>query len=174
MGGDSAVTDSETMQLRVVRQPKVFINQDFIIGCCSSTRIMQLMQHSFTPPDQPSRKEDIEYLVTDFIDAIRTMQKDKGVMKKENELEEHDAQFLVGFNGNLYHVEEDFQVYQTHEPFAAVGAGADLALGALHALKDSSMSPEAKLCLALEAATAYNASVKPPFYVLKLEVEKGE
>ena len=172
LGGDSAASEPATLALRILHEPKVFRNGEMIMGCCSSLRIQQLMQHSLVLPARTEYQDDLEYLVTDFIDAVRAVQRDKGVQKKENEFEEHDAQFLLGYRGNIYYVEDDYQVYRTNEPWAAVGSGSDLALGALYALKGSKCTPEEKIQIALEAAESYNAGVRRPFYVLKLEPEK--
>jgi ATP-dependent protease HslVU (ClpYQ) peptidase subunit len=174
MGGDSALTDTDNMTQRVMADQKVFVKDSMIIGCCSSLRVMQLLEHSLQLPDQGSRQSDIEYLVLDFMDAVRTVLKDKGSLKKENELETHDAQFLIGYNGVIYTVEEDYQMYQCTESWAAVGSGSDLALGAMYALRNVSMTPEEKIRVALEAAASYNATVRAPFYVLKLEPEPEE
>ena len=169
MSSDSAASDPSSLSLRILHDPKVFINDQMLIGCCSSLRVQQLLQHSLVPPDKPERKDDLAYLVTDFMDAVRATQKDKGSMKKEDELETQDSHFLIGYNGRLYYVEDDFQVYRTNDPWAAVGCGADLALGALYATKNSAMAPQERIIIALEAAVEYSAGVRPPFHHLKLE-----
>lgn len=167
MGGDSAAADPTSLALRILTDPKVFVNDALVIGCCSSLRILQLMQHSLDIPDKPERKDDLAYLITDVMDAVRAMHKDKGSGKKENELETHDSHFLIGYNGCIYYVEDDFQVYRTPDSFAAIGCGADLALGALYATRNSLMGPKERIYLALEAAAAYSAGVRAPFHILK-------
>jgi ATP-dependent protease HslVU (ClpYQ) peptidase subunit len=170
VGGDSAAITDGTLAITCRADEKVFIDdaQDFIMGFCGSYRIGQLLRYAFVAPDQPMRKDDMAYMVTDFIDAVRAMQKDKGSMKKENELEEHDAAFMVGYNGRLYVVESDFQVGRPGEGYAALGCGGEIALGAMYATRGSKMKPEDRIKLALEAASEYSAGVRPPFHILKL------
>ena len=56
--------------------------------------------------------------------------------------------------------------FQAREPmFAAIGSGRLRAYGALHALQASGTEPvERRLELALEAAAAYTATVRPPWH----------
>ena len=174
IGGDSAGVEPWSLSICGRADEKVFINEtgEFIMGFCGSFRIGQLLRYALEVPDQPSKKDDMAYMVTDFIDAVRNMQKEKGSLKKENELEEHEASFLVGYNGKLYVIEEDFQVGRPIENYASVGCGAQIALGAMYATRNSNMTPEERITLALQAATEYSAGVRPPFHILKLEPEK--
>lgn len=176
IGGDSAGVEAWSLEICTRADEKVFINEtgEFIMGFAGSFRIGQLLRYALVPPDQPSKKDDMAYMVTDFIDAVRAMQRDKGTMKKENELEEHDAAFLVGYNGKLYVIESDFQVGRPIEDYAAVGCGAQIALGAMYATRGSQLTPEERITLALQAATEYSAGVRPPFHILRLEPEKED
>lgn len=170
MGCDSALSEADTLSSRIIEDKKVFINGNVIIGCASSLRILQLMHYAFIPPENVENKSDMAYLVTDFIDAVRTMHRDRGVMKKENDLETHDSHFVIGLNGILYVVEDDYQVYQTKEKWSAIGGGAEMALGVMYATQyDKTLTPEQRITLALEAAELYNAGVRRPFYVIKQE-----
>jgi ATP-dependent protease HslVU (ClpYQ) peptidase subunit len=170
VGADSAGFDSN-LAIRSRADEKVFIteNGEFIMGFAGSFRIGQLLRYALVPPDQASKKDDMAYMVTDFIDAVRAMQKEKGSMKKEDELEEHESVFIVGYRGKLYIVEEDFQVGRPIENYAAIGCGADLAMGAMFATQKAAMNPEDRVRLALAAAVEFNAGVRPPYRILKLE-----
>lgn len=171
IGADSASIAPETLEICRRADEKVFLTDDgnFILGFAGSFRIGQLLRYALVPPPQKVDQDDMAYLVTDFIDAVRTMQKDKGSLKKENEVEEHEAMFLLGFNGKLYVVEGDFQVGRPVDNFMSVGSGANIALGAMHATKDLGIPAEKRIILALEAATEFSAGVRAPFHVLKLE-----
>lgn len=174
IGGDSAGVESMSLAICTRADEKVFLteNGEFIMGFCGSFRIGQLLRYALVPPEQSAKKDDMGYMVTDFIDAVRLVQKDKGSMKKENELEEQDAGFIVGYRGKLYVVESDFQVGRPTEDYAAVGCGAQIALGALYATKKSRLKPEERITLALQAATEYSAGVRAPYVVLRLDAER--
>ncbi len=173
VGGDSAGVDENSLEICTRLDEKVFVLDDFIIGFSGSFRIGQLLRYALVVPDQPSRKDDMAFIVTDFVDAIRTMQKDKGSMTKENELEAHEAGLVVGYNGNLYVIESDFNVLKPADKYVASGLGAPVALGALHATENLNMKPEARIMLALAAAAHFNASVRPPFYILRHPVPES-
>jgi len=176
VGGDSAGVEESSLGICTRADEKVFLtdSEEMIVGFSGSFRIGQLLRYALTIPAQKVNQEDMAYLVTDFIDAVRTMQKDKGSMKKENELEEHSSAFLIGFNKKLYVVEQDFQVGRPLDNFAAVGCGADIALGAMYATKNLNMDPEERIKLALEASVEFNAGVRGPFVVLKLASAEEE
>jgi len=173
IGGDSAGVESWSLAICGRADQKVFLTEtgDMAMGFCGSFRIGQLLRYALVPPTQKVGQDDMAYMVTDFIDAVRTMQKDKGTLKKENELEEHDAGFLVGFNGKLYVIESDFQVGQPSDNYACIGCGGQIASGAMYATRNSSMSPEERITLALSAAAEYSAGVRAPFHIVKLATE---
>lgn len=168
MGGDSALTDADSGSLRVLNDPKVFLKNGLAIGCCASTRVLQLLQHSFDPPSPEKGVDDLTYLVTSFMDAFRAIQKKKGTMRKDGDVETHDSQVLLGFRGRLYCIEEDFQVYRTSDRWASVGSGSDLALGSMYSTAHMGMKPRDRIRLALNAAEAYNSQVRRPFHIIRL------
>jgi len=174
IAGDSAGVDSNDLSIVSRADEKVFLTDasDFVMGFCGSFRVGQLLRYALTTPEQSAKKDDMAYMVTDFIDAVRTMQKDKGSLKKENELEEHDGGFLVGYKGKLYIIESDFQVGRPHGNYAAMGCGAQIALGALYATRNSKMKPEERVMLAMSAAAEYSAGVRAPFNIVKLEPQE--
>lgn len=169
IGGDSAAID-ECMGICLCADEKVFITDggDLAIGYAGSFRIGQLMRYAFVVPDQPSKKDDMAYMVTDFVDAVRAVQRDKGAMTKENELEVHDAELVVGYNGKLYVVDAYYRVGRPVEDYTAVGSGAPVALGALYATRGQDLTPEDRIRLALKASSEYSAGVRPPFHIVRL------
>ena len=172
MGGDSAGVAGYALHVR--SDPKVFRNGDFLIGCTSSFRMLQVLRFQVKPPEHPRRHQDgswldaYEYMVRYFIEECRKEFKEHGYLSKHDE-QERGGCFLVGYRGRLFYVDSDFQVGELHDPFAAVGCGMDLAHGALFALQDSGLDPEAKVRLALEAAERFSAGVRRPFVIERLE-----
>lgn len=155
---------------------KVFINEDFIMGFCGSFRLGQLLRYSFTPPDRSCKQEDdMAYMVNDFVDAVRALLKDKGLMKTDGSDADDmiESSFIVGYRGKIYTVESDFQVGMHTKPYFAVGAGAQIALGSLHSTESES-DPQKRLITALEAASTFCAAVCAPYTVLSSENPKEE
>jgi ATP-dependent protease HslVU (ClpYQ) peptidase subunit len=158
LGGDSAGVSG--YQLTVRRDPKVFTNGPYVMGFTTSFRMGQLLRHAFKVP-RP--KGDLDrFMVTGFVDALRSCLKDGGWARKDAE-QEQAGTFLVGIHGRLFSIESDYQVAEPADGYAAVGGGDELALGALHATAVLGMKPRQRLTAALAAADHHSAGVVGPY-----------
>jgi len=163
IAGDSAASNGEAHEIR--RDTKVFKNGDFIFGCTSSYRMIQLLMYSFIPPIIIGG--DIhKYMCTDFINSIRKCFIEGGYLQKNIEGDEKGGTFLVGYENRLFKIEEDFQVGEIASEFTAVGCGYAIALGALQISKDSNLNTNEKLIKALEAVTIHSEGVLPPYIII--------
>lgn len=160
IGGDSAGVGGYSLSVRADR--KVFRNDDMVMGFTSSFRMGNLLQHSLKVPRHHPDDDLHKFMVTDFIDAVRACLKAGGYASKSNETEAGGV-FLVGYKGRLFCVDEDYQVGENMDGFAAVGCGADIALGSLWSTK--SRQPRDRVRLALEAAERFSAGVRGPFHI---------
>lgn len=170
IGGDSAGANS-SWALTIRADQKVFRNGPFLMGFTTSFRMGQLLQYKLQVPEQTADQTDFAFMVTTFIDAVRTCLKDGGYAKVESNAETGGV-FLVGYRGNIYKVDSDFQVSQPVSGYAAVGCGDDIALGSLHATSSlvgyyGSAAPLIRVRMALEAAESLSAGVRRPFVILQ-------
>jgi len=159
LGGDSAGCASWNLTVRA--DPKVFVNGSYVMGFTTSFRLGQLLRYAFTPPE-PEVADLHKFMCTSFTDALRQCLTDGGWAQKSKEREEGGT-FLVGTHGRLFFVGDDYQVGEPADPYAAVGCGADIALGALHATQGAAMAPEERLAAALSAAERFSNGVRGPF-----------
>jgi ATP-dependent protease HslVU (ClpYQ) peptidase subunit len=168
MGGDSAGVAGYGMSIRA--DEKVFINNGFIFGFTSSFRMGQILRFGFTPPKRHPDIDLYEYMVTDFIDAVRTRFRTAGYLIKDKE-QELGGSFLVGHQGRLFVIHSDFQVGEDRDKYDAVGCGEDIAKGSLYATKKFTKftKPVEAVQVALEAAENYSAGVRRPFTILTLK-----
>jgi len=166
IGGDSAGVAGLNIAER--KDEKVFKNGDFIFGFTSSFRMGQLLRYSFNPPPYYTDVDLYKYMVTDFVDSVRTCLKHGGYAKKENE-EESGGTFLVGYKGRLFMISGDYQVAEHMYPYFSVGCGESYAKGCLYALQETEMKPEEKVTKALEAAEKFSGGVMRPFNIVKTE-----
>jgi len=171
MGADSAGVDGWDLTVRA--DEKVFINGDFIMGFTTSFRMGQLLRYSLQPPFRHPDVPIEKFMSTEFIDAVRNCLKTGGFAKKTNESEEGGT-FLIGYHGRLLRIGGDYQVGESRQPFDAVGCGADLALGALHAIRSLNLTPKERLTRALEAAEQFSAGVRGPFTILEGQRESQD
>lgn len=164
IGVDSAAVQGWTR--RTSKLPKVFRRGPFLIGYTTSFRMGQLLEHHLTVPEQEAGQDDLAFMVTQFIERVRALLKEKGFTRVESNTEK-GGQFLVGYRGHLYTVESDFQVGKQAEGYDAIGSGAEFALGAMRALPD--LPPGKRLRKALEVAAHFNMGVSAPFTVATLK-----
>lgn len=159
IGGDSAGVAGLSISIRA--DEKVFVNGPFIMGFTTSFRMGQLLRYKFHPPKQTTDQDDMAYMVSDFIDAVRRC-------FKENDYGApgQGGTFLVGYNGKLYTVAGDFQVGMAMDNYDSVGCGDDIAKGSLYS--SVGLKPEERVQLALKAASQHSAGVAPPFVIAKL------
>lgn len=169
IGGDSAAVAELSVNTR--KDSKVFINGKFIIGFAGSFRLGQIMRFHFTPPRHLKSKDDYDYMCTDFIKRMQKTLEDNGFSGENKRSEkETSGQMLVGYNGELYEIYEDYQVGIVHDPYNAIGSGGEIALGSLHTTHtiENRLTPNQKITAALDAASRYNAGVLPPYNILSL------
>jgi hypothetical protein len=163
LGADSASVNPRTLSIVTALQPKVFQNGPMVIGCTTSWRMRDLLAHMESPP----RIGDLDrYMRTTFIDAVRaTFERGGWAMKPpaNSRASDDGGEFLVGIEGRLFYVGEDFHVSESAKPYAACGSGREIAIGALDVLETMGMDAESMLRRALEASAEHCAGVRPPF-----------
>ena len=163
MGCDSAAASGWDMQPTALK--KVFRVGEFLIGYTSSFRMGQLLEHHLEVREEKD-EDDLNYLVTVFIPAVRTCLKDGGYTKI-NDNQEEGGIFLVGYRGKAYKVNSDFQVNRFRTGFIATGCGEKYALGALAA--QEIINPERAIMKALEIAGMFSNGVCGPYFVMGKE-----
>jgi len=173
IGGDSAATREQELRLRA--DQKVFRVGEYAIGFTRSYRMGQILRYGvdYPPPPDSATAEELErFMVVEFVEAVRQAFGDKGFAKKarqgsgewSEEGQEVGGLFLVGVAGEVFEVREDFYVGRPAKPYSAVGHGATVALGALHALESqANMTLRERAHLALEASEEYCSTVRGPF-----------
>jgi ATP-dependent protease HslVU (ClpYQ) peptidase subunit len=165
MGVDSISINTDSMEITIRRDQKLFRTGDFLFAWAGSMRTGQLLRYAFFPPKVSAGVDLHEYMCTDFIQALRQTLRKGGVLKVEDEIETSDADLLVSVGGRIFIIEADFQVNESLEHFASIGHGAHLALGALHATHDYP-DPEDRVVRALSAAEHASAAVRGPWVLL--------
>lgn len=179
IGGDSAGVGDK--QLRIRADEKVFRNGPYGIGFTTSYRMGQILRYGADLPEPPAGADtdDLErFFVLEFVPAVREAFQEHGFAKtarfakNDSVTEEGQAVgglFLVGFEGKIFEIREDFHLARPLDPFSAVGHGAQIALGALHALHgQAGLSLREKATKALEAAAVYSSVVRGPCHFVEV------
>ena len=173
IGGDSAAVSG--INIRVEKQPKVFKNGEFIFGCTTSFRMIQLLKFQFQPPiiensvqgfatmAKQTPVDIYAYMCTKFVDELRNCFKAGGILDSKNGIE-NGGTFLVGYKDRLFRINSDFCVMETLDGFDSVGCGGQYALGAMKQLDGTELSVQEKLAHALETAAHFSGGVVEPFH----------
>ena len=169
MGADSCGCDNYNKFIR--KDTKLFKNGEFLIGYTSSFRMGQLLrfQCSFPKYTKDLYEDEYQYMCTDFIEEIRAVFRDYGYSRIDSN-ENSGGTFLVGFNGRLFEVADDFQVGELIIPYNSVGSGKLYAIGSMHTQYNygNVNNPKAFLEAALEAATEFSIGVEGPYTIMSI------
>lgn len=165
IGGDSQGTAGYSKTIRA--DEKVFTFGPYVVGFTGSYRMGQLLRYRLNPPIPGTDDfNDLDrFIAVAFIEAVRDTLKDGGFASINNN-EEEGGNFLLGIAGRLYSIGCDFQFGRTSIGYLADGAGSDVALGSLHTSAQYDISPWIRAELALDAASALNNTVAPPYTII--------
>lgn len=170
IGADSiAIAPGAEMVTRAV--PKVFKLDGpagpMLFGCAGSIRFRDVLQYRFEAPVPEPGQTTHEYMATSFIDALAGIAHQHGLLHDEQGIKEmKHSDLLVAYRGQLFEIESDFQVAVNLVPFASVGMGRQIALGALYAT--DGQPTKKRLRASLKAAEAFCGGVRGPFRVMSL------
>ena len=135
---------------------------EVLIGFAGCFRAPQLLKHTMNVPDWTHGCSE-SYLVSSFVpEAIKVFSKnDLGT--KENPF--GMCQLLIAFDNRIFTIECNGQVIESACRFSAIGSGAEVALGAAHALLNSGEPSWIIAEKALYAAEAFKTTVRRPFHM---------
>lgn len=170
MGSDHAASDDKSGWVMSRKEPKVFKVGQYGIAFTDSFRMGQILQYNWTPPKYTPTKTNFgldKFMRTKFIDSVKAAFKEHGFGDIGGTDEDTGGIFIVGLEGRIFVVDEDFHVGENVVNYMAEGSGGMFALGALHATKHQK-NPKMRLKLALEAASEFSMSVAPPFTYIQV------
>lgn len=175
IGGDSMVSFSDNRYLANRAMEKVFrCGDDMLIGHTGAVRSAQILAHRFVCPTREPGQEVERYLSGPFVDALHTAHAATGWLKAADGHVERlpdGAALLIGYDGRLFTMYEDFSWCENSLRYEAVGSGRAFALGALtalFALDGIKLLPEEALYYALRAARQHDQTVGGDLLVRKL------
>jgi ATP-dependent protease HslVU (ClpYQ) peptidase subunit len=167
MGGDSSSVSHDWMKVQPVLNPKVFQVGEMLIGYTSSFRMGQLLQYHLDLPARLSNEDDMTWLVTRFIPAVRECFRQHGFLWVSSE-REAGGEFLIGYRGKIFRVDSDFQVSQPRESFASIGCGEQYALAAMAAYEETNQyEPVDRIEAALSIAEHFSPGVVGPYTIIR-------
>jgi ATP-dependent protease HslVU (ClpYQ) peptidase subunit len=171
MGSDHAASDDKTGWIISRKEPKCFKVGQYAIAFTDSFRMGQILQYAWTPPKYTPTKTNSgldKFMRTKFIESVKQAFKDGGYGSIGSSSDEDTGGiFIVGLEGRIFTIDEDFHVGENVVNYMAEGSGGQIALGALHATKNQK-NPKLRIKAALEAATEFNMAVAGPYTYIQV------
>ncbi len=170
MGSDHAASDEKSGWILARKEPKCFKVGQYGIAFTDSFRMGQILQYNWTPPKYTPTKTNSgldKFMRTKFVDSVKQAFKDHGFGSIAPGQEDEGGIFIVGVEGRIFTVDEDFHVGEHVHNYMAEGSGGMFALGALWATKNQK-NPRMRIKTALEAASEFSMSVSPPFTYIQV------
>jgi hypothetical protein len=162
LGCDSFLGDDVAAD--ALARPKLFRRPGLVFGWAGSVTAAQAVEHM--PRFRARRRgEDPEsYLVAVVVPRVRAALAPLGYPSTGRDAVASPADFLVAVGGRLWTLQDDLSAVRSAMGFAAIGAGAPYALGALAATDGA---PAARVRRALEVATRLCAQVRAPYHFVR-------
>jgi ATP-dependent protease HslVU (ClpYQ) peptidase subunit len=155
--------------IRERQDPKVFRlidNKKAVLGFTTSFRMGQLLMYEKgIIPKKNNYKDAHHLMVSGVIPNIRKVFMDGGFTTIESNVESGGS-FLLGYEGELWTIYNDFQVGRNICGYEAMGSGAEYAIGSLHSTEAIHLRPRLRVLAALRAAAKFNAAVSAPFTIM--------
>lgn len=171
---DSCVIASDS---RVVADGKIYTHPEmvkaaergsYIIGGAGDYRALQVVLHGWQPPIVTAKAKTnlYEFVINKVIPSLKTTLIEAGIdFDKEPSTPDNkfELSLLVGINGTLFEIDDDFSVALSDNHFYGIGTGGDYAVGALHA--------GASVLDAMRIAAVNNNGTSAPFHILEQETK---
>ncbi len=110
----------------------------------------QLLRYALEPPYVDTWDVD-RHIATRFIDAVR--QCFDGGWQRTEEGADRGGTFLVAVRGRVDEIADNYQFFRNAEGIYPIGSGDDVAVGAIHALRDR--DAETRVRAGVDAAIAH-------------------
>lgn len=134
VGYDAQVSEADGRKYQLPGDAaKCFEVGDYIVGVAGDFRIVNILSHSFSPPDAPRAtgpKLD-KFMTTRFIPAIKRAF-DNNFYGREGK--DDGALLIIVVNGVIYEIGPNFDCIRDTRGLYAIGSGGNFALGAMAAL----------------------------------------
>lgn len=171
MAADHAASDDKSGWIMSRKDPKVFKVGQYGIAFTDSFRMGQILQYSWTPPKYTPTKTNAgltKFMQTKFVDSVKDAFRAHGYgTVSVPGAEDEGGIFLIGIEGRIFTMEDDFHIGEAIVNYMAEGSGGAFALGSLHTTRNQK-NPKIRLKAALEAASEFTMSVSPPFTYLQV------
>jgi ATP-dependent protease HslVU (ClpYQ) peptidase subunit len=183
IGGDSAGVSGH--DITTVSGPKVFVKGQYAFGYAGSFRFGQILKSVFEPPIYRGEVSPEDWLTGELAEHLRATVKVFGFGKSKDGREEGGLA-LVGFQGRLFMLQDEFEFVEARDGIMGIGIGDYYALAAMKAFQQANQdhlayteqsglyTTEEMVLKSLAISEFYSGGVRSPFTVVKLGLLDGK
>jgi ATP-dependent protease HslVU (ClpYQ) peptidase subunit len=170
LAADSQVTEDNLRSI-VTSAPKIVEVGRYLLGITGDTRPGDILTYNWKPPAPKYAESPIHFMGRKVIPSIMQTFRDNGYDYAEA-LKEKDSGFdyLLAFNGNLFHIACDLSFFQSQYGVYGLGTGGQFAMGYLYSVVKPTGIPftraEAIARRAIEIASVLDINTSPPIQLV--------
>lgn len=161
--GSNSVATLNNDGLRTLRAPKIFRSGPFCIGVSGAMALNFCVRLNFVPPVR-NRSMNVERFIHGPVreELRRCLLLESGTSRDKPF---KDVNILLGYESHIFEIHGDGTVVEAAYDYAAIGSGAEYALGAMYA-SHGGHGPREVLECALGAACEFDNGSRGPFTIL--------
>ena len=167
LAADSQVTEDNQRTI-VTAVPKIVSVGKYLLGIVGDSRPGDILAYNWTPPTYKGA-DPVQWMGKKVLPSILAAFKENGYDPYEA-VKEKDAGFdyLVAFNGNLFHIAVDLSFIQSNKGIYGLGSGGAFALGYLSGLATASLhlKPEQHAEKAVQISSMLDINTCPPIQLV--------
>jgi ATP-dependent protease HslVU (ClpYQ) peptidase subunit len=167
LAADSQITE-DNQRTVATATPKIISVGKYLLGITGDSRPGDILAYNWTPPSYKG-SDPIQWMGKKVLPSILTAFKENNYDPFEA-TKEKDAGFdyLVAFNGNLFHIAVDLSFIQSDYGAYGLGSGGSFGLGYIYGLSASSLrrQPEQHARRAVEIASVLDVNTCPPIQLV--------
>ena len=164
---DSQITEDNLRTISTAT-PKIISVGKYLLGITGDSRPGDILSYNWTPPSYKGA-DPIQWMGKKVMPSIITAFKENGYDPYEA-TKDKDAGFdyLVAFNGNLFHIATDLSFIQSDVGLYGLGSGGAFALGYLSGLATAAihLKPERHAEKAVQISSMLDINTFPPIQLV--------
>ncbi len=172
LAADSQITEDNLRTISTVA-PKIVAVGKYLLGITGDSRPGDILTYNWSPPSYKGA-DPVQWMGKKVMPSILTAFKENSYDPFEA-TKEKDAGFdyLVAFNGNLFHIAVDLSFIQSKHHVYGLGSGGQFALGYLVGLSSAALyrDPIRHAEKAVEIASVLDVNTHPPIQLVTQQRE---
>ena len=167
LAADSQITEDNLRTISTT-VPKIVSVGKYLLGITGDSRPGDILAYNWTPPSYKGA-DPVVWMGKKVMPSILAAFKENGYDPYEATKDKDSGfDYLVAFNGNLFHIAVDLSFIQSKHHLYGLGTGGQFALGYLVGLSSAALTsrPERHAERAVEIATVLDVNTHPPIQLV--------